>query len=332
MDNVNMNKKLKMKDLVRVFVIVYLLIINCQLSIVNCQEAKLLPYGDMDQWIVREIKESGVIGGNTKYIYAIGPKDTIVGNIEYTNRGGSPWATSNVMAKVSGVVKTNTSVFPEKRGNGWCARLETRYESVKVLGLINIEVIAAGSVFSGAVHEPIKGTKDAQRMLQSGIPFTEKPKAIRFDYKIKAAPEKDRIRSTGFGRKTTVEGKDSLSVLLLLQKRWEDKDGNVYAKRIGTLVQRYAESTSGWVNEATYPVLYGDITSLPEYQSYMRLQEEERYTLNSKGESVLIQETGWGTANDTPTHIFIQFASSHGGAFIGSPGNTMWIDNIKLVY
>ncbi|MDH6356559.1 PCMD domain-containing protein [Parabacteroides sp. PF5-9] len=320
------------KDIIRLFLCIFLLIVNCQLSIVNCQEAKLLPYGDMDQWIVREIKESGIIGGNTKYVYAIGPTDTIVGHIEYRNQGGSPWATSNVMAKVSGVVKTNNSVFPEKRGEGWCARLETRYESVKVLGLVNIEVIAAGSTFLGAMHEPIRGTKNAQRMLQSGIPFTQKPKAICFDYKIKAAPEKDRVRSTGFSRETTVEGKDSLSVMLLLQKRWEDKDGNVYAKRIGTVFQRYAESTADWINEATYPILYGDITSLPEYKSYMRIQEEDRYTLNSKGESVLIQEIGWGSPDETPTHLFIQFASSHGGAYIGSPGNTLWIDNVKLIY
>lgn len=38
--------------------------------------------------------------------------------------------------------------------------METRYESVKVFGLVDIEVIAAGSVFLGTVHEPIKGTKE----------------------------------------------------------------------------------------------------------------------------------------------------------------------------
>ena len=72
-------------------------------------------YGDMDNWIVREIHESGIIGGNTKWLYELGPSDTIVGNTAFRNMGGSPWATSNVMAKVAGVVKTNTSVFPEKR-------------------------------------------------------------------------------------------------------------------------------------------------------------------------------------------------------------------------
>lgn len=289
-------------------------------------------YGDMDNCIVREIHESGIIGGNTKWLYELGPSDTIVGNTAFRNMGGSPWATSNVMAKVAGVVKTNTSVFPEKRGDGMCARMETRYESVKVFGLVDIEVIAAGSVFLGTVHEPIKGTKNPQAMLQSGVPFSKKPKALRFDYKVKAAPEKNRVRSTGFSRKSTVAGQDSLAVILLLQKRWEDAEGNVYSKRVGTMVQRYTESTPDWVNDATYPILYGNITSKPEYKPYMRIQVEERYTLNSKGKSVPIQEVGWAEPGEAPTHMVLQFTSSHGGAYIGSPGNTFWIDNVELIY
>ena len=289
-------------------------------------------YGDMDNWIVREIHESGIIGGNTKWLYELGPSDTIVGNTAFRNMGGSPWATSNVMAKVAGVVKTNTSVFPEKRGDGMCARMETRYESVMVFGLVDIEVIAAGSVFLGTVHEPIKGTKNPQAMLQSGVPFSKKPKALRFDYKVKAAPEKNRVRSTGFSRKSTVAGQDSLAVILLLQKRWEDAEGNVYSKRVGTMVQRYTESTPDWVNDATYPILYGNITSKPEYKPYMRIQVEERYTLNSKGKSVPIQEVGWAEPGEAPTHMVLQFTSSHGGAYIGSPGNTFWIDNVELIY
>ena len=291
-----------------------------------------IAYGNMDNWIVREIHESGIIGGQTKLLYELGPSDTIVGNIAFKNMGGSPWATSNVMAKVAGIVKTNTSVFAEKRGDGMCARMETRYESVKVFGIVDIEVIAAGSIFLGTIHEPIKSTKNPQAMLQSGIPFTKKPKAIRFDYKVKAAPEKDRVRSTGFSRKSKVPGQDSLAVILLLQKRWEDKLGNVYSKRVGTMVQRYTESTADWVNAATYPVLYGNITSHPDYQSYMRIQVEERYTSNSKGEKVPIQEIGWAEPDDQPTHMVLQFTSSHGGAYIGSPGNTFWIDNVELIY
>lgn len=308
-------------------------VLGFQVSILYAQE-KVVPlaYGEMDQWVVREIHESTIIGGNTKHLYELGPVDTIVSNSAYKNLGGSPWATSNVMAKVAGVVKTNTSVFPERRGNGWCARLETRLESVKVLGLVDIEVIAAGSVFLGTVHEPIKGTKNPQGILGSGVAFTKRPKAVRFDYKVKLASEKNRIRSTGFSRKSTVAGQDSIGVILLLQKRWEDKDGNIFAKRIGTMIQRYATSSNTWVNDATYPLLYGNISSHPDYRPYMRIQDEERYTLNSRGKSVPIQEVGWAEEGEAPTHLILQFTSSHGGAYVGSPGNTLWIDNVKLVY
>ena len=292
-----------------------------------------IPFGNMDQWIDRQIQESGIIGGETKHVYAIGPTQTLNSNEAYRNMGGSPWASSNVMARVAGITKTNTSVFPEKRGDGYCARMDTRMESVKALGFINITVLAAGSVFLGEMHEPITGTKNPMRMLDTGIPFTKKPEAIRFDYKVKMSDRPNRIRATGFSRIKDVEGKDYPEVNLYLQKRWEDKDGNIYAKRIGTMVVRYDKTTAGWQNNATYTILYGDITNHPDCNpDVMRLQVQERYAVNSKGESVPIKEVGWGTADEMPTHIQLQFTSSHGGAYIGSPGNSFWIDNVKFVY
>ena len=99
-------------------------------------QEKVVPIkcGDMDQWIIRKVHESGVIGGNTKLLYEIGPTKEIDGNKPYKNMGGSPWGTSNVMAKVVGIVKTNNSVYRDKRDNGYCARLETHIE----LSLIHI--------------------------------------------------------------------------------------------------------------------------------------------------------------------------------------------------
>ena len=114
------------------------------LSLLAQHKVEMFPFGDMDQWVDRQIKESGIIGGNTKNVYEIAPTAVIQGDQVYKNMGGSPWGTSNVMAKVAGITKTNTSVFPEKRGEGYCARLDTRMESVKVLGLVNITVLAAG--------------------------------------------------------------------------------------------------------------------------------------------------------------------------------------------
>ena len=65
-------------------------------------QEKVVPikYGDMDQWIIRKVHESGVIGGNTNLLYEIGPTQEIDGNNPYKNMGGSPWGPSNVMAKV----------------------------------------------------------------------------------------------------------------------------------------------------------------------------------------------------------------------------------------
>ena len=106
----------------------------------------------------------------------------------------------------------------------------------------------------------------------------------------------------------------------------------VYSKRIGTMVTYYYHSTDR-KNNASYEIMYGDITGRPESKAHMmRLQVTENYMVNSKGESVPIHEVAWGNEDDVPTHIYIQFTSSHGGAYIGSPGNSLWVDNVKLVY
>lgn len=291
-----------------------------------------IPFGDMDQWVDRQIKESAVIGGELKHVYAVGPAMTLAGNEPYSNMGGSPWASSNVMARVAGVTKTNTSVFPERRGSGYCARLDTRMESVKVFGLVDITVLAAGSIFLGEMAEPVRSTKGPMKLMDCGVPFTRKPAAIRFDYKVRMSGSGKRVRATGFGRVREVEGKDYAEVNLFLQKRWEDGDGNIYAKRVGTMVVRFGE-TSGWRDGATFAIMYGDITGDPAYDPrMMRLQVQDRYARNSKGKMVPVKEVAWGAPGDAPTHLLLQFTSSHGGAYVGSPGNSLWVDNVMLVY
>ena len=78
------------------------------LSLLAQHKVEMFPFGDMDQWVDRQIKESGIIGGNTKNVYEIAPTAVIQGDQVYKNMGGSPWGTSNVMAKVAGITKTNT--------------------------------------------------------------------------------------------------------------------------------------------------------------------------------------------------------------------------------
>lgn len=78
------------------------------------ENEKLIPFGDFNSWMVRIIDESFVIGGNTKTLYEVAPVDTIRGDKPYISSTVSPWRTSNVMAKVSGVTKCSISVSRRK--------------------------------------------------------------------------------------------------------------------------------------------------------------------------------------------------------------------------
>lgn len=290
-------------------------------------------YGNMDQWVTRSIKESGIIGGNQKTLYEVGPNMSLSGNNPYTNKGGSPWGTSNVLAHVSGIYKTNCSVYRDTHaGHGHCAKLVTHIEKVKVLGLINIKVLAAGSLFLGDVREPITGTKDGPKAINWGIPFTARPKAVRFDYKTYMPNVAHRIKQTGFSSASTVAGRDYAIAVLYLQKRHEDAQGNITAKRVGTMVVKYGKSTNGWVENATYTIHYGDIRHMAGYDAATMGLRSTDYARNSKGKCVPVKEVGWASAGDTPSHLILQFSSSHGGAYIGTPGNTLWIDNVAMVY
>ncbi len=296
---------------------------------------KPIPYGNFDQWVTRQIKESKMLGGDTKTIYAIGPTQTIVGAKPYTNLGGSPWATSNVLASPMGIVKTSNAVYPEQRdGHGMCAKLTTGFEHCKVLGIINMDVMVAGSVFLGEMQEPIKSTQNPYSKMDYGMPFTERPVALQFDYKVLVPPDGKRIYSSGFGSRRTYEGPDKAEVIVMLQRRWEDDDCNLYAKRVGSARERYGKSTSGWVNGHMVPIIYGNPVGKPGYDASMQLLPEEHsyYARNSKGKLVPVREVDWDLPDATPTHAIVMFSSGSGDAYIGTPGLTLWVDEVSWVY
>lgn len=305
--------------------------ISLSVSAQQAEKTEPVPYGHMDQWMVRVVDESFVIGGNTKYLYEITSGDTLKNNTPYQG-SLSPWATSTVMAKVSGVVKASVTIFPEKRGEGYCARLETRMEHVKVLGLINISVLATGTIFLGNVIEPVRDTKNPQSKLNSGIAFHKRPKALEFDYKV--SPGGEQIKATGFSRIVNIPEQNNAEACLLLQQRWEDEQGNVYAKRIATAYERYDKEQTEWQNAHRMKIHYGDIRREAFFRPYMGLVTGENtpYCVNSKGVSVPIQEIGWADPGTTPTHLILRFSSGHGGAYIGAPDAKFWIDNVKLIY
>ncbi len=301
---------------------------------VKAETIEKIPFGDMDSWITRNITESKVLGGKKKTIYAIGPTGTIEGATAYIPAKGNPWATSNVLANVCGIVKTSNAVSPGIRDNGGkCAVMTTKMENCKVIGLVNIDVLVSGSIFLGRMFEPIKSTSNPYSKMEMGIPFTKRPKFLQFDYKL--LNPGTGIITNATGRKTkTYHGKDKAEVFVILQQRWEDEKGNIYAKRVGTARERFEKSTNGWLNKHRIEIRYGDISAKTGYQEYMGLipKDTSYYARNSKGKMVPVHEVDWATENSNPTHLLIMASSGCGTAYTGTVGMEFSVDNICLVY
>ena len=291
-----------------------------------------IKYGNFNSWVTRHVKESSVIGGNTRTVYAIGPATTINGNKAYSNLGGSPWATSNVMAKVSGVTKTSNAVYPANRtGGNKCAKLTTQMEHVKALGIINMDVMVAGSMFLGNMVEPITSTSKPYAKMNMGIPYTKRPTALVFDYAVEAPKTNTRTKSSGFGSKKTLPGRDAAVVFVFLQRRWEDAKGNIHAKRVGTAGQKF-NTTTGWHNGHQLKIKYGDASRQPGYASYLGLRSGANayYARNSKGRLVPVIEEGWDDPNATPTHAVVMFSVGSGEPYVGTEGLSLYVDNVAF--
>ena len=304
--------------------------VHAQQSVVDAINS----YGTFDSWSMRQVKESALIGGETKTLYEFyGNQETVfTGKTPFTAPEGYLWRTNNVLAIVAGVVKTNNTIFPEERGNGYCARIETHIEEVKALGVINMDVTCQGALLLGVLPEPITTTKDPMAKVFYGIPFTGMPKAVVMD--IKADVGHEVIRATGFSKLKPMGYPDSAEITVMLQKRWEDEDGVVHALRVGTAIWRISEDIPEWMNGYELKIHYGDITGEPFYEEYMGLKNDPEsafHAPNSKGRNVIIQEDGWAEPGTQPTHLVINIISSCGKAFYGGVGNTLWVDNVRIV-
>ena len=296
------------------------------------QRYEKVPFGDFEQWMVRYVTESQVIGGQEKTLYVIGPTDTIRGNEVYDYKN-TIWSSSNAFAKVMGVVKTSTNVTPDKGPNGRCAKLTTQFASCKVAGLINIKVLAAGSIYWGKLLEPITGVSDPYAFMDWGIPFSKRPKALVLNYKATIPNTGKLLKGTNF-RTTEFDGYDPAEILFVLQYRWEDAKGNIHAKRVGTAVYHIGKSSNGWVRDFHIPVIYGDARKSKEYKSYMNLISGNKtmYALNSKGKKKPILEEAWSDVDSPVTHAIMMITSGSQGAFIGALGNVLWVDEVRLEY
>lgn len=294
--------------------------------------ANINKYGTFDQWTVREVKESAIIGGSTKYLYEFygNPSDTLRGNKPFKSPEGYLWRTSNVMANVAGIVKGNVTDFPEKRGDGYCIRIETQVVEVKALGVVNMDVTCQGALLLGELPEPIKDTKNPMEKPNYGMPFTGRPKALVYDYKADVGHEV--VRGTGFSKLKKMGYLDYPIALVVLQKRWEDDKGNLHALRVGTGIRVIKESAPEWINAYVQEIHYGDITKESFYTEDMGLifGENALTGFNAKGKKVKVNEEGWADKDETPNFMVIYFLSSYGGAFHGGVGNTLWLDNVRL--
>ena len=292
-----------------------------------------LPFGDMEQWTVRYIKESKLLGGKTKMLYCVAPTDTIRVNCPYNyGKMGSPWSSSNVYANVIGIEKAAITVTPELREEGeTCCRLDVSMLDVQVFGVIDIQVLAAGTLFTGRTIEPITTAKDPYQNIDFGVPFTKRPTALIYDYKAKISDENWVWYAKGMAKPKKHQGiHDEAEAYVYLQHRWEDEKGNVHAVRVGTGYERITKSQPTWQNDHRLPIHYGDITSEPWYQPYMGYNKNMR-TMNSKGKIVPIQEEGWDATLE-PTHIVIMLTAGKCEAFVGQDGNVLWVDNVRLAY
>lgn len=297
------------------------------------QSVKPIAWGDFNHWTTRLIDESVVIGGHQKKIYAVGPSKTVEGNKPY-HPAGVPWATSNVYAKVSGVTKGSNAVYPFTRSaDNQCARLATQFERVKVLGLINMDVMVAGSLFLGRMLEPITSTKNPYEKMEMGIPFGKRPKALVFDYMVEMPAGADsRVRATGFGSKKTLPGVDSAVAFIILQRRWEDAEGHIHAARVATGAELFSKST-GWHNGHRVPLHYGNSSGLQDVRWLgLRNGENAYYAHNSKGKLVPVNEESYDSADAVPTHLIVMFSSGNGEPYVGTEGLTFYVDNVGLAY
>lgn len=296
------------------------------------QRYEKVPFGDFEQWAVRYITESKVIGGEEKTVYMVGPTDTVRGNVVYSY-ANTIWSSSNVYAKVVGVVKTSNNVMPDKGPTGYCAKLVNQMAACKVAGLINLKVMATGSVFWGETQEPVSNITNPYAVMSWGIPFAKRPKAMLFNYKAVLPNTGKLVKSTTF-RASVFDGYDPAEAVFVLQYRWEDADGNIHAKRVGTAMCQIDKTTAGWVMDCRLPVIYGDVRKDPHYKPYMDLftGAKNMYAFNRKGKKKPILEEGWADADGPVTHAIMWFASGSSGAFIGALDNVMWVDEIRLEY
>ncbi len=281
-------------------------------AVLSAQErTEPVPFGDFEKWESSQIKESRIIGGQTKTFYRI----------------GGMWGCSNAHAKALGVEKVSVSVRPERRGDGHCCRMETTLEVVTAIG-IDLKALATGSIFTGKMLGVVgmRHSTDPNSAIDMGVPFTKRPTALVLDYKA-VIQDKKAVYANAIKKVKELDVRDEGHITILLQHRWEE-DGHVYAYRVGTGVKKIDKTTEEWMNDYRVPIEYGKPAAIKPYNALCNNRQKTR---NSQGKMVCIEEVDW-RGDLTPTHMIIQISAGSMKPFMGCPGNVVWCDNIRLAY
>ena len=294
------------------------------------RRVEAIAYGNMDKWQTRYIKESKLLGGSTKTLYAIAPTDTIKQNQAYTPIEGNPWGCSATYARFMGIeTGIEGSVVPEPRGYGYCCKMQNILTHINIG---DIYAMVSGTIYMGTALEPlgILAKSKPYTAIDFGVPFTKHPVALMLDYKALIS-ESDSLISTERNKPEMVAGHDCAVIYIYLQHRWEDSEtGKIYARRVGTAYQRICETIPEWINNYEIPIRWGNITTSPDFQDYEGLNRVDMMARNSTGKMVRIEEVGWSI--DEPTHIIMYISASNAGVFRAYEGNTLWVDNLRFVY
>lgn len=293
------------------------------------QELRLepVPYGDFENWLVREIKESAIVGGTLRPVYAVAESDTLQGNVPYESTS-SPWASSNVYAHVFGVTKANNNVYPEPYEGGYCALLRTEKLDFKVMGMVRMKVLTAGAIYLGHIQEPVESMDATYAMVDLGIPFTKRPTCLVFDYAAKIG-NSGRLQYCPGRKEEVYEGYDKAQIFVLLQRRWEE-NGHIYAERVATGELLIDQSTD-WKKACRLELEYGQPADTHRLSESCRLNSLY-YAATSQGKQVPIEEKAWADSGTAPTHLVIFIRSGYLGAYRGEAGNELRVDNLYLGY
>jgi len=195
------------------------------------------------------------------------------------------WATANMGTSIYSTYGT----VPVTEGNNTAVKILT-------IGTVGIPLLA-GALYIGEfdMESAIADPTNPVAAAKLGIPFFERPKAVKFKYAykagaqmIQAVPKEPGNLFGGFNI-YNVEGKDKFGIEIVLEKR-AGENISVIAKTNFQSDQDIEKLT-----EITLPVNY--------------------------------------LSNETPTHFYISFSPSFdGGTFKGAIGSELIIDDIELIY